>query len=822
MKKGMKNLIVTVCIIAGVVAGASIILRIVLTKERLKAMIVPRIEERIEARIEIGDIGIRFPFGFGVRISDLSFGKDIPGTGRLELEAGRLNADASLLSLIKRKPEIKSVTIGGASLNLAGEGSGLDVEVERLAARLSMETSESSFILDPDLSAEIIRIIKRETEKVIVLPPVSFSGKVEAARDMSRVTVSGGKLSLADLAAVKIEGEIADPRGSGEFTASAVSSGLDAEKLVDLIASLDLVPALSGVEGSDKETAFAVSGGTVGLEARAAGMRSAPSEIAAAGEIKLEGIVLSAGSAPEVIAGGTVIFSDSSISSKGISLETDESRMKAAFAVEIAREEMKPRHIDFELESKVDLSEAALLMPAGGEGLSGHLKASIKGSAAPGTLRDLFPAGAAGTTPERISGAWERIDLAGTVDIEAPTLPGIDGPAGISDLDVKFSIDGGSVKILDSSMGIEGRPWKVKGELKNIMPAFSELMLLSAKGAPSSSPGRVLDAMRNSPDMSIDIKGRALDVEAMKKDDDDARDARAVESKGSETASGLQSNPLVANPLSLLVLKKTFISVTVDSVIAKGAVLTDLEAKGRISDGVLRASPVTVDYAGGKGGGRVIADLRDPSRITGDVDIEFTGIEAGKALSGFSSAGGLVSGIFAMNIGGRFAAGPGIDVLQSLSASGRATSTSGTVDLAGFMAPLKAAGLNISSIERFEFHEWTEKFSIEEGRVSSDVWRIRSESGNWDITGSFGFDGSLDYDAGLVITPAQQSRMKDLDRYGAVLDLFKDDSGNILLMLDIGGTVKQPKVRLDQSKAKEKAKKKLIEGAKDKLKDLFK
>jgi hypothetical protein len=64
--------------------------------------------------------------------------------------------------------------------------------------------------------------------------------------------------------------------------------------------------------------------------------------------------------------------------------------------------------------------------------------------------------------------------------------------------------------------------------------------------------------------------------------------------------------------------------------------------------------------------------------------------------------------------------------------------------------------------------------------------------------------------------------MKDLAKYAGIIDLFKDDKGNILLMLDIGGSAKEPKVRLDQSMAKENAGKKLLDDAKDKLKGLFK
>ncbi|MCK4548541.1 MAG: hypothetical protein KAU49_00155, partial [Candidatus Krumholzibacteria bacterium] len=138
MTKRTKRLLITFCVIAGVIIAASIILRIVLTKERLTTMIVPRIEARAGAEIEFVDIGIRFPFGFGVSIDGLKVSKVLPEGGSVDLSAAEFNVDVSLMSLVRRKPEIKSVTLDGASLRLAGVPPGMDVEVEELGARLSM------------------------------------------------------------------------------------------------------------------------------------------------------------------------------------------------------------------------------------------------------------------------------------------------------------------------------------------------------------------------------------------------------------------------------------------------------------------------------------------------------------------------------------------------------------------------------------------------------------------------------------------------------------------------------------------------------------
>lgn len=840
MTKRTKRLIVTLCIIAGVIIAASIILRVVLTKERLTAMIVPRIETRAGANIEFTDIGIRFPFGFGVRIDDLKVAKALPEGGMVDLSASKFNVDVSLTSLIMRRPEVKSVALGGASLSLTGMQAGIDIEIDELGVRLSMTPSDSIFILDPKVSAGKIVVIPREMGERIELPPLSFSVRLEASADLSRAAVKDGRLVIADLAALQIEGDVADLRGNREFTMTVKSSDLDAKQLMDLVTGMNLTGLAPSAEkdGAGGKLNFVVESGTAGIEMRATGMASDPSGVVVGGRLDLERLVVSPKEGPKLTAGGVVQFSNSEVSSKGVSLETERSKATVAFGIDIDKAEKKPKYVSFDVQARVDLGEVSALMPveAAPEGaassvadepirMEGILNASVKGGAQPVTFRNLFSSKDGGSTPAKISRAWKNLDLIGTVDLSADELPGEKGPASISSLKTTASIDGGSVKIIDASFNMGGRPWKVRGEMKDVMPALAELMLVAEKGDLSETPGPILDALVNSPDISIYIEGRAFDAAAFQEAAEKEKlSVDKTSGGGGAGASGgtASDNPLVANPMTLLMLKKTFISVKIDSIISKGAVLTFLDAQGRISNGVLRASPVTVEYAGGKGSGRLVSDLRDPSRISNDIDIDFNGIDAGRALSGFHGVGGLVSGTFSMKLDGCFTAGPGMDILQNLTATGRAASTSGTVDLTRFMAPLKSTGLNISSIEKFDFHEWTEKFVIEKGRVSSEVWKIRSKNGDWDIAGSFGFDGTLDYKAGLVITPPQQAYMKDLARYAAIIDLFRDDEGNILLMLDIGGTAKQPKVKLDQSKAKEKAGKKLLDGAKDKLKDLFK
>jgi hypothetical protein len=103
---------------------------------------------------------------------------------------------------------------------------------------------------------------------------------------------------------------------------------------------------------------------------------------------------------------------------------------------------------------------------------------------------------------------------------------------------------------------------------------------------------------------------------------------------------------------------------------------------------------------------------------------------------------------------------------------------------------------------------------------------MNSKDGNILASGAIGLDGSLSCRASLIIDPETQKRMKDLRKYRDLVDLFRDETGNLVFPFDIGGTAEAPKVKLDQSGAKKKAEEKLLEELKkkaaDKLKGLFK
>jgi hypothetical protein len=156
---------------------------------------------------------------------------------------------------------------------------------------------------------------------------------------------------------------------------------------------------------------------------------------------------------------------------------------------------------------------------------------------------------------------------------------------------------------------------------------------------------------------------------------------------------------------------------------------------------------------------------------------------------------------------------------MAFSAAGAALSSKGSVSIGNFLEPLaKIPGFDVTPFKEFNFSEWTGNFIVKDGRFITNDWKVGSSQGDWSIKGSFGFDGTLDYAVHLVVPPAIQAQMKDIDRYKAAFDLMRDKSGALVLDMHIGGTSKHPSATLDLSKAKSKAQERAIEGLRKLLK----
>ncbi len=824
MKRKGRVFVIVLCVIVGIVIVATVAVRLVLTKDRLIALVVPRIERRVGAEIEIGDIGVRFPFGFGVDVRDLVFDKQLPDSSYLSVAAERVIVKASLMSLIRKKPEIDRVEIGGGDISLTGTPRGIDVRLAGLEADLSVKPVEKRFLTDVRASIDSVTLFRAAIDERTSIREISFRGSAESDAAFNMLRLEKTSVSWGDLVTVNVAGEVSDLRGERRMSLDVESRDMRAAPLADAVLALRLEEMSYRMRGKElgRNLPFAVKGGTLGFVSKIKGSARDPRTVELDGTLDLSGIEILHGKFEQPVhIDGPIRFTNAGARSDNLVCTFGRSSAKVGFDAAMSTETREIESVGFDVDADLDVSELTAVSGVPGMAASGVVHASLKGKGRTETFTALMSTGK-DVPPEAIAEAWKNISLAGEVRLERIGVSAADNPLVVSGLSGTGAISGGDVERIDISCMVNGRPFTFTGSLKRVMPAMTEMAAKFDAENPPGDLGPFLASLKSNPHAALNVKGRSFDVRPFEA----AAEARkgAAARKGEPPAGGkpVQANPFAQNPLAPVFLMNTTFTARLDSLIAAKAVLTGIDVRGKVENGRLTADPVTMRYAGGSGNAVVGIDFRNPRRIETTLRLVFQEIEAGQALGGMRNIGNLVEGRFSFQTDGSFFVSPGFDPLMTLKASGLAESKNGRVNIPLFVKPLtEAVGLDLSRLERFEFSDWIGSFMVENGRMSTDDWIIKSKSGDWMIRGSFGFDGTIDYVATLVIPPSVQRDMKDLSKYRDLVDLFRDERGNLVLDFNIGGEAKAPRVQLDRSKAKQKAGEKLFDELKKKAKGLF-
>ncbi|MBN2070056.1 MAG: hypothetical protein JW814_01260 [Candidatus Krumholzibacteriota bacterium] len=819
MSKKRKNLIVVFSIVVLVILTLSISLRVILTKDRLIAMIMPRLEKAVDAEIEIGDIGIRFPFGFGVDVADLSFSRKLPGEASLSFTSEKITVDASLMGLIKRKPEIRKVSVKNGSLISSLPEKGLETRLVRFDAEISMRPVRKAYEISADISVDGVEVEKKGHEGKFIIERLRGTARIESNAAFDSVRVAEASVDVDDLIRMSVSGKVSGVAGKREISFEAQSDAIDAAPLATWIAGLDLGPFISAPDKKDKAEVFParVTGGRLLFSASMSAADAAPGKVAAAGSVHLEKIVLE----PVVIdmpvtIDGDISMADEKISSEKITASLGSSSVEMRFIVAIDSA-MAPERADFACRLDLDAGELSAKLSGKEPAASGKIKADLEGGGRTGLLKALFPAPDSPVSPARLGEAWKSVELKGSVKIENARMKSEDGLVSISQFNGSARVVKGDIDKVAAGFLLNGSRYDLTASFKGFMPALAELAMNARKeeGAPLS---KILDSAVNLPDISMRLTGRSFDLRPFTRDAAEKKKNPAAKSADPKKVETPQ-NALAGAAVLLL---NSRIEARIDSLYSQKALFTAVDGKAGITTGRVRIDPLSLDYAGGKGAGTATINLRDPADIRSSFNLSFSGVKAGTALSSVSEFGSMISGEFSFRTEGDIRTGAGIDPLASISATGNASSTSGKIDLSKFISPVsKASGIDLAHMEKVDFQKWTGNYFIKNGRLHTEDWKIDSPGGNWDIKGSYGFDGTLDYKATVFLTPQMQKKIKDLDKYRDLVDLFRDEKGNLILDLDISGNSKSPKVSLDQGRAGKKAEEKLIDGIKKGIGDLL-
>lgn len=815
MRTRSRRLLIAACVVIGVVVILSVAVRLVLTRDVLIELVVPRLETAIGAEIQIGDIGIRFPFGFGVDIKDLSFERSMPQGEVLNVGMERLVAKASLLSLIKKKPVIKSVDISGGSLKISGGRMPDEASVGGINAGLSMRPEMEGFLVRADLEASVVSI-PTEEKGSLVLNDLGFEGDMALDAAYESLHIERASAVWGDLMSLALSGDISDLKTAQNVELRIVGKSIELAPLMERIMMLGLMP---DEPGGGRELALKTLSGSIGIESDIEGSMKTPSSMVVSGRIHLQQVAAGTLLLQEpVTAIGDIDFDMQGARSDKVSVRFGSSSADISFSVTLG----EGRKIDLlRVGCKTDLELKDLVPAARREALGmdgGAVTADIEFEGLPADLEALFPTGEGGVSAPDVGRAWERARLALAVDFDGIDLESPGSPLTLSGLKGKAKIEKGSLKQLEATFHLNGSPYSCSASIDKLMPALVEMAAVLKKTPPASltSLDPIFRSFETKTLVSARIDGRSFDAAPFEKKGDEPGRAQR---EGSQGAVKEKADPLVANPLTLLALKGSAFRVSLDTIRTAKAVFTGVDAQGTIINGRLRADPVTLDYAGGSGKAVIESDLSTPGRIKSDIDLSLDKVQAAVALGALHPLGGLLDGSFSFQAEAAFESGQAINPLMTINGKGSALSTAGSVDLSRFLSPITGSGLiDLSHLEQVDFKDWRGNFIMRNGRFVTDNWSIKSNRGDWSIKGSFGIDGTLDYDVHLIVPPGVQRDMKDLSKYRDLVNLFRDQSGNLVLDLQIGGTSESPKVSLDMTAAKSKAADNLIDKAKDWLK----
>jgi uncharacterized protein involved in outer membrane biogenesis len=238
-------------------------------------------------------------------------------------------------------------------------------------------------------------------------------------------------------------------------------------------------------------------------------------------------------------------------------------------------------------------------------------------------------------------------------------------------------------------------------------------------------------------------------------------------------------------------------SLSADSAIAYRIPLSSIKGKIQVTPPAeIRLDQLTANVYRGSVSGDVSITLAGPAETVYRIRARAEKLEANDFLSNLTPARDVLFGSFDMESEWE---GKGLteeDLLRGLSARGKVNVKEGEVrNLEALERVVSLLGLREWSAVRFR--EMWSSFSVADGRLRMDDMKIASPDADWNVSGSVGFDGTLDYDISVLLS---ETVSRQYAERSSLAGLLADESGRIALDLKLAGTAKSPNLSIDASK----------------------
>jgi hypothetical protein len=217
----------------------------------------------------------------------------------------------------------------------------------------------------------------------------------------------------------------------------------------------------------------------------------------------------------------------------------------------------------------------------------------------------------------------------------------------------------------------------------------------------------------------------------------------------------------------------------------------------RFSDGIVNLKKFSVNAFQGSILTDGTLDLRKPEERLFNLNLDIVGVEANSFLPKFTSFGNNLFGKFTMNTSLKGSLDDTLGIIsKTLLGDGKVQVYDGR--LTGYPIMAKVSDFTgVNELREVEFKNWSNTFTISNGRINIKDLKINSLNTDFAVNGSQGFDGTLDYNMTIKLPGSASERLKIGGLGGQVMNLLKDKEGRINLNLLVGGILNKPSVALD-------------------------
>jgi uncharacterized protein involved in outer membrane biogenesis len=777
-------------------AAAVITLKAVFTSDKLKAMVIPRIEEATHRTVTINDITLAVFPSLGVDVAGFSLANRKGFSPEPFLALDRLHVSVRLSPLLKGHVEVTSLEFDRPRLlievNSRNETNYADLGTAATSPAPTQQgkPEAAAAILVNDLrvsdgTLEYISHVDNSATRVHGLQ-IAMTVDAQAKRAVVSGTATIDSLSYGTVDAALISGlrlgldhRIVYDQGTdvltvekGEITVqdmkmalSGTVSGLRTTKVLNLTIgsdNLNIAELFSLIPREYMKKAEGVKGNGIAhvhLALTGAMTDSATADVS--GRITTSGASLQYPRLPKPI-------SDISISS-----EFSRTKTKQEFRIDKLTANLGNNPVSIAMtvvnftdpllsltaKGALNLAEVGQFYPLeAGTELGGHLTADVHLA---GKVKD--PAG---------------MKAAGTMTFVNVTAKTATTRNPVRDLNGTVSFDNQLIDSKNLTMNLGKSDLKLSFSLRNYLSLTS-----TDKNAPKPVASLT---MQSNHLWTSDIMG----------------DENAPKPEGKQKPEPAQKPQKTNLPLPNVDMD---VNASIGTLTMQKFEFTSVRATMKISNGIITMQNFSLNAFGGTAVSKGSMNMQKPDRPGFDLALTLNSLQANALLSPFTSFGQRLNGTMTMNTTMKGALNDTLGLVpNTLDGSGRVQIQNGS--LKGFKVNQTIANaLKLPDLETINFKDWTNTFTIQNGRIQVKDLKIAALNAEYVVNGSQGLDGTLDYAMTLFLPENVSSRISIAGFAGEALNLFKDPEGRLKLDFNVGGTTDDPKVQLNTDAAKKRA-----------------